>query len=87
MTADNQPYLGGEKEIPNYPHLILAPGTLIAQWEHELKVFFLPRKVDILTYTGKKAEHQEFWGDTGPFKTSKHDDHQKIILASHSVGH
>ena len=65
MMADEQPYLCEEKEIPNGPHLILTSGTLIAQWEHKLKVFFLPRKVNILTYMGKKAEHKAFWRDTG----------------------
>jgi hypothetical protein len=80
------PWLNNDRTVPDLPHLIVVPGTLMAQWEHELKVFFQPKKVDILKYTGGPLQHEQFWDPVcGPFSMSKHDDHHKIILATHSV--
>lgn len=46
----------------------------------------MPKKVEIYIYTGTKTQHQEFWDpNQGPFAKSPHEDHQKIILISHSV--
>ncbi|KXN82140.1 SWI/SNF-related matrix-associated actin-dependent regulator [Leucoagaricus sp. SymC.cos] len=35
-----QRYLKGHKTIPSLPHLIICPGTLVGQWESELKTLF-----------------------------------------------
>ena len=67
------------------PHLIVVPGTLVSQWEQELKVAFQPNYVDILVYGAGLAQHEYFWSDTGPYKQAKHSASSRIILASHSV--
>ncbi|KAF9443968.1 hypothetical protein P691DRAFT_808051 [Macrolepiota fuliginosa MF-IS2] len=80
----NRPWLGDAKRIPSLPHIILCPGTLIAQWVHELKVLFLPKSVDILVYDGQ-TNGMAFWGPSGPLQRSNHLPHNIIIVASHSV--
>jgi hypothetical protein len=79
------PYLGEKDAIPCLPHLIVVPGTLVGQWEQELKVVFQPNYVDILVYGAGLAQHQYFWSDAGPYKQANHPASSRIILASHSV--
>lgn len=82
-----RPYLVGEAEIPTLPHLVVVPGTLLHQWEKEIKTFFLSKKVEILLYHSEKTSRAQFWGDSGPFKQSQHKMHQVIILAADTVRH
>lgn len=79
-----RPYLGGSKTVPSYPHLIVCPGTLIAQWVSELKVCLRPKSVDIFVYDGH-SHSEHFWGESGLLHLSKQKPHNKIIVASHSV--
>ncbi|KAF9444080.1 hypothetical protein P691DRAFT_678274 [Macrolepiota fuliginosa MF-IS2] len=79
-----RPYLGGSTKVPSQAHLIICPGTLTAQWVSELKTLFRPKKVDILVYDSQTSS-EEFWGSSGPFHSSKHDPHNRIVVASESV--
>jgi SNF2 family DNA or RNA helicase len=79
-----RPLFLGLREVPSLPHLILCPGTLTAQWVNELKVFFLPRSVDILIYDSK-VDGPYFWSPTGPLHSSIHEPHHRIVIATHSV--
>ncbi|KAF5347354.1 hypothetical protein D9756_010005 [Leucocoprinus leucothites] len=67
-----RPFLAGASKIPSHPHLIICPGTLVKQW------------VDILIYD-KSNEGEKFWGPSGPIKSSLHQAHNIVILASQSV--
>jgi hypothetical protein len=87
LRAESNPYLGESKVILDLPHLIVVPGTILGQWEDEIKVLFKPKSFDILLYGTGKAVHDQFWAVDGPFYTSKHKPRNKIILASHSVSH
>lgn len=78
------PYLGTCNPLPELPHLIVVPGTLLSQWEGELKTVFKRGTVDILVYGTRKAARERFWAPDGPFHASKHVSN-KIIIASHSV--
>lgn len=80
-------YLGLTTDVPSLPHLIVVPGTLVKQWEKELKTFFQPRKVDILVYHASKEARIEFWQEGGVYASSNHSLHQRIILASESVSY
>ena len=80
-----RPYLKDQKNLPERPHLIIVPGTLLAQWEHELKVVFKRNSVDIMTYGTTQPQRQEFWSEHGVFQSSKQPKYLQIILASHSV--
>ncbi|PPQ93015.1 hypothetical protein CVT25_006099 [Psilocybe cyanescens] len=80
----NTPFLGNSSTLPRLPSLILVPGTLIAQWETELKTIFKRGSVDILVYGTSKIQRIQFWDPKGPFHTSKNDVN-KIIIAPHSA--
>ncbi|KAJ3566666.1 hypothetical protein NP233_g6855 [Leucocoprinus birnbaumii] len=79
-----RPYLGAAQKIPSHPHLIVCPGTLIAQWVNELRTLFRPKMVDVLVYDSS-VDGEHFWGPTGPVKKTLHRQHSVIIVASHSV--
>jgi hypothetical protein len=87
LITDGNPYFGGSRTIPNRPHLILVPGTILGQWESEIKMVLNPKAFDLFIYTTGKAFREEFWSDEGPFSQSKQPAVNKIILASHSVRH
>ncbi|KAF9442094.1 P-loop containing nucleoside triphosphate hydrolase protein [Macrolepiota fuliginosa MF-IS2] len=79
-----RPFFGGRSKVPSLPHLILCPGTLVAQWASELKTLFLPWSVDIGVYDSQ-TDGPWFWGPDGPPRTFKHAKHHRIIIATHSV--
>jgi hypothetical protein len=80
------PYLGeNDVEIPSYPHLIVVAGTLLSQWESELKTLIKPQTFDIFIYGSGQKFHENFWSLAGPFHSSKHSMCNRIIIASHSV--
>ncbi|TFK60185.1 hypothetical protein BDN72DRAFT_779739 [Pluteus cervinus] len=83
IIAEN-PYLGTRQQLPNLPHLIICPGTLQCQWEHESKVTAVPKSFDILVYGSGRDLHQQFWAPDGPFESSKHPPYHRIIIASHA---
>ncbi|KAF8953874.1 P-loop containing nucleoside triphosphate hydrolase protein [Flammula alnicola] len=83
-VVSRTPYLGQYDSLPRLPHLIVVPGTLLSQWESELKTIFRRGAFDILIYGTGKAVREQFWAMDGPFRTSKNDVN-KIILASHSA--
>lgn len=83
--SERFPYLRDKKSLESLPHLIVAPATLLAQWEHEIKTLFKPRSVDILIYGSGMAAHAQFWSENGPYHKSLHRPHQIIILAGHTV--
>lgn len=79
------PYLGTHNPLPNRPHLIMVPGTLASQWEHELKTLLVYKSYDILVYGVGRQQHAQFWAPDGPYHSSKHEPSQRIIIATHSV--
>ncbi|KAF8074473.1 P-loop containing nucleoside triphosphate hydrolase protein [Lyophyllum atratum] len=83
-VLEQRMYLGGKRNIPSAPHLILCPGTLVPQWVSELKVFFQRKKVEILVYDSQ-TDAAQFWGLEGPVQKSAHEARSIIIVASHSV--
>ncbi|KAJ3563513.1 hypothetical protein NP233_g8897 [Leucocoprinus birnbaumii] len=83
-VLDDRPWLAGSKKVPSLPHLIVCPGTLVAQWVHELKVLLLPHSVDIFVYDSQ-TDSKTFWGPDGPIQKSRQERHNQIIVASHSV--
>lgn len=80
-----RPYIVSLKQIPLIPHLILVPGTLIAQWLDELRILFTPNSVDIFIYPGTEEERDMFWAPKGPYHSSRHFPSNRIILAPHTV--
>jgi SNF2 family DNA or RNA helicase len=79
-----RPFLGNKEKFLSLPHLIVCPGTLVAQWVSELKVFLQPKSVDIFVYDGQ-TNGDDFWTASGLMHLSKHQPHSRIIVASHAV--
>ncbi|RDB19056.1 Transcription regulatory protein SNF2 [Hypsizygus marmoreus] len=82
MLADRQ-YLGESVKVPSLPHLIVCPGTLVAQWVSELKILLRPKSVDIFVYDSQ-TNGKYFWGPSGPLRLSNHLPHNRIVVVSHS---
>lgn len=86
MMLVSKPYLGKNETLPCYPHLIVVAGTLLSQWESELKILIKPQAFDIFTYPSGKKFHKNFWSPKGPFHSSNHPMSNRIIIASYTVG-
>ena len=84
--SEASPYLGAEKILPKLAHLIIVPGTLLSQWEAELKTLFNPKYFKVLLYGTGKSVHDTFWSEDGPFHNTKQEVFANVvIIASHSV--
>ncbi|KAL0575320.1 hypothetical protein V5O48_006649 [Marasmius crinis-equi] len=70
---------------PEHPHLIVVPGTLRDQWAHEVKTLFRPSGVDIFFYDGIRSDKQGFWDVDGPYHSSRHSAHNRIILTTQAA--
>ena len=85
-STERLPYLGEDKQLPSLPHLIIVPGTLLSQWEGELKTLFWPKFFQILIYPAGKGMREHFWSAKGPFHGRKlRLPSNMIIVASHSI--
>jgi len=60
-------------------------GTILKQWEMEIKVALNPKAFDLFVYKGGKGCREAFWSQSGLFAQAKQPAVNKIILASHSV--
>ncbi|RXW14683.1 hypothetical protein EST38_g11168 [Candolleomyces aberdarensis] len=78
-------YLKGSKTVPSLPHLVVVPGTLIRQWEHEIQCFFKKGSVDIFIYGTRFADHEVFWSQDGVVYSSNQPPSHRIILTSQSA--
>ena len=84
--ADENPFLQVSDKLQDLPHLVIVPGTVISQWERELKILLKPNMFDILVYGSGKSLHEKFWADEGPYHSSKLSPCHQIIIAPHSIG-
>ncbi|KAG6871948.1 hypothetical protein C0995_014639 [Termitomyces sp. Mi166 len=83
-SSGDTPFLGAESVVPSLPHLIVCPGTLMPQWGSEIKTLLVAHAVDIFFYDGS-VDSETFWGPKGPFQSSAHQLHNRIVIASHSI--
>lgn len=52
-----------DQKIPDDPHLIVVPTSLMEQWIREIKVFFDKKKVEIYQLPGSEQEIESFFLD------------------------
>ncbi|KAJ3548525.1 hypothetical protein NMY22_g1227 [Coprinellus aureogranulatus] len=83
--VESRPFINQHNPLPSLPILVLVPGTLLTQWETELKVALKPRCADLMVYGSGHTNHKEFWSSDGIYASSNHPEHRRIILASHSA--
>jgi TATA-binding protein-associated factor len=80
-----RPYLGGSRTIPDLATLIIAPGTLTAQWYQEFGVFAKPDVIAVFRFPTAKAARSKFFSEDGPFATSSVPLRNRVIIATQSV--
>ncbi|KAG2063203.1 hypothetical protein BDR04DRAFT_1164116, partial [Suillus decipiens] len=80
---EKKPFFAGNARIPNLPHIVIVPNSLLGQWSSELRIFFAARKIEIYQYPTAEKEFARFW--TGPWETSKMPFINRVILVTHSV--
>ncbi|KIM38289.1 hypothetical protein M413DRAFT_12967 [Hebeloma cylindrosporum] len=52
-----------KEKIPDSPHLIVVPTSLMEQWIREIKVFFSKKSIDYYQLPGTEAEIETFFTD------------------------
>ncbi|KAF8668495.1 hypothetical protein AX14_006173 [Amanita brunnescens Koide BX004] len=84
---DGLPSFMGRGKVPNAPHAIIVPNSLIDQWRRELKVFFKPNVIDIFVLPTQAAKLQKFFQEDkdGSWMRSRHEKIRRIVLIPHSV--
>lgn len=79
-------FMEGEAKIPDAPHLIIVPNSLMEQWIREIKVFFNKKSVEIYQLPGTEEEIEKFFGDVkSPWVESKTPLPLRIVLIMQSV--
>ncbi|KAF9455565.1 P-loop containing nucleoside triphosphate hydrolase protein [Collybia nuda] len=87
IVSEENPYAGDRASLleHDHPHLIAVPGTLLSQWEVEIKSIVKGGTFTILLYGSGKAYHDFFWGPDGPYQKAKHSGVNILIIAAHSA--
>lgn len=72
----------GAAQIPDLPHLIVVPNTLIGQWEAEIREFFDPQGVDLIVVDAAKKT----WSSAfAALRQSNQPAIRRVVLIAHSV--
>ena len=74
----------GKTPIPNGPHIIVAPPTLIPVWQNEITMWL--HGAECFLYTGLPAKRDPFFGEGSAWSKSVAPMHRRIILAYATVG-
>ncbi|KAG2059837.1 hypothetical protein BDR06DRAFT_1002927 [Suillus hirtellus] len=77
------PYFASQAQVPNLPHIIAIPNSLVAQWMSELCIFFAPKMIEIYVYPTAEKDFTVFW--MGPWEKLSMPKINRIILVTHSV--
>jgi hypothetical protein len=76
----------GKGPVPDLPHAIVIPNSLVDQWRRELKTFFKAHSLDIFQLPTVATELQKYFtAPDGPWKKSHHPLMFRIVLIPHSV--
>ncbi|KAK2464152.1 hypothetical protein APHAL10511_003845 [Amanita phalloides] len=81
------PSFMGKGGVPNAPHAIIVPNSLVGQWRRELKTFFKPNVIDIFILPTQKVKLPQYFeaSNEGAWMKSKHEMIRRIVLVPHSV--
>jgi hypothetical protein len=74
----------GRGPVPDQPHLLVVPNSLVPQWTRELKTFFNYRQIEIHPLPKSEAEVEKYlksdaWTKSGTPKILR------ILIVSHTV--
>ncbi len=77
----------GKGSVPNKPHAIVVPNSLVDQWRRELKTFFKPFSLDIFQLPTSAAALKRYFSDPdGVWEKANHPHIFRVVLIPHSVG-
>ncbi|KAG1727539.1 P-loop containing nucleoside triphosphate hydrolase protein [Suillus lakei] len=79
----DRPFFVGQTSIPDLPHIIIVPNSLLSQWTSELRTFFAAKTIEIYQFPTALKDFASFW--TGAWATSKMPFINRIILVTHSM--
>jgi len=83
---EDRPYFMGKGDVPNKPHAIVVPNSLVDQWRRELKTFFKPFSLDIFQLpTSADALKAYFSAPDGVWAQAHHLPIFRVVLIPHSV--
>jgi len=75
-----------QDKIPNEPHLIVVPTSLMEQWIREIKVFFHRKNIEFYQLPGTETEIENFFLNPGnPWANSLTPMPFCILLITQSV--
>jgi len=76
----------GKGIVPNRPHLLVVPNSLVDQWTRELRIFFKKGTIEIYQVPGKEEDFEKFFIDPKmPWMLSKTPMVFRILLCTTSV--
>lgn len=79
-------FMGLTENVPNEPHLIVVPLSLVAQWGDELYRFFSRGAIDIFQLPTSLAALETFFSDpAGAWQQSQQKMINRIVICAHSV--
>ncbi|KAF4584742.1 hypothetical protein EYR38_001973 [Pleurotus pulmonarius] len=79
-------FMGTTNSVPNEPHLIVVPLSLVGQWADELYRFFSRGAIDIFQLPTSLAALETFFSDAdGAWHLSKQKMINRIVICAHST--
>ncbi|KAJ8688852.1 hypothetical protein PTI98_013597 [Pleurotus ostreatus] len=79
-------FMGITDSVPNEPHLIVVPLSLVAQWADELYRFFSRGAIDIFQLPTSFAALETFFSDPeGAWQQSKQKMVNRVVICAHST--
>jgi SNF2-related domain len=81
--AAGLPYFAGKGPVPDLPHLIIVPGSVLQQWQMEIKKFFTPESVDVFVLPTAKDTATKLWTDS--WAKSVQPMYRCIVIMAHLV--
>jgi hypothetical protein len=76
-------YAGEERELPDYPFLMVVPPGLIGQVAEECRRFLTSGYLDVILITGNMEQHREVWKEAD--RRSKVPPHLRLYIATSTV--
>ncbi|KAF8872160.1 hypothetical protein BD779DRAFT_1679866 [Infundibulicybe gibba] len=71
--------------VPDLPHLIIVPNTLVDQWCKELRTFFKPHYIDIFRMPTAAKDYMRFFKAGGEWSRAQHRCILRVVLIAQST--
>ncbi|KIM37675.1 hypothetical protein M413DRAFT_30621 [Hebeloma cylindrosporum] len=82
----DKPSFMGRGPVPNDPHLIIVPNSLVEQWIRELYAFNRKGSLDVFRLPVSANDVARFFlQEDSPWKKSKHEPINRVIISSDST--